>query len=76
MAQTKFYSKHSRYAAKIMKSGQLIYTSLMHDRENEAHTWFTHDEPVKDITSVMDNKQFNRMLADGEVEMLPSTLQS
>jgi len=75
MTESKFYSKDSKYAARIKSSNEIIYTSIIHNRENEDHCWFSHDEPRRDCNAVMNNKQFNRMLANGEVELLTSILQ-
>lgn len=67
----------SKYQATIKRTGTIIYSSENHDMSNEYHCWFSSpDGNSRDCMFVMDNKQFNRMLEAGEVELIEDLKQA
>lgn len=61
----------SMYVAKIVKTGQLLFSSNLNDLERNEFMWYNMDDGNSiDCFAVMDNKTFFRKLNSGEIEFV------
>lgn len=66
--QTEYKSK---YVARITSSGKLLFSGPNNDLVTEPYGWYSTDSGSSpDCMFIMDNKQFNRMMKVGEVELI------
>lgn len=66
-------SYKSKYVAKVMATGQLLFSSHTHDLAENNHQWYSLDDGnARDCRVVMDNKEFKLKFSRGEIVFIKS----
>jgi hypothetical protein len=61
----------SKHIAIIKSNGKMLFSSPINDLVTNAFCWFSKDDGKdRDCMMVMNNEQFFRMQASGEIELL------